>query len=130
MKKIILLLALTGFIAACDNTPPQGSSIATVQEAHEVLLKGQSAEPFLFLDVRTSGEYQGGHVPGAKNIPVQVLAQRLAEVPKDVNVYVYCESGGRSTQATNLLVDAGYTNIINMKASMRGWRGAGFETAQ
>jgi rhodanese-related sulfurtransferase len=77
------------------------------------------------LDVRTPGEYSGGHVPNAKNIPVQVLASRLAEVPKDKAVYVYCESGVRSTKAAKLLVDAGYTNVINMKASMRGWRGAG-----
>ena len=128
MYKLLTVLTLALFISACDNTPPQGSSIATVQEAHEVLSKGQAAEPFLFLDVRSSGEYQSGHVPSAKNIPVQVLAQRVAEVPKDKKVFVYCESGVRSSKATQILVDAGYTNIINMKASMRGWRNAGFET--
>jgi len=80
------------------------------------------------LDVRTPGEYKSGHVPGAKNIPVQALAEHLAEVPKDKKVFVYCESGVRSTRATQMLVDAGFTNIINMKASMRGWRNAGFET--
>ncbi|MDQ7002051.1 MAG: rhodanese-like domain-containing protein [Ghiorsea sp.] len=128
MLKYLMMLMVGLGLLACDNTPPEGSSLATVQEAHEVLLKGQKAEPFLFLDVRTPGEYQGGHVPTAKNIPVQVLAQRLAEVPKDKKVFVYCESGVRSSKATQILVDAGYTNIINMKASMRGWRGAGFKT--
>ena len=130
MYKIGLVLLVGVLMAGCDNTPPQGSSIVSVQEAHEVLLKGQQAEPFFFLDVRTSGEYSGGHVPGAKNIPVQVLADHLAEVPKTGKVFVYCESGVRSTKATQLLVDAGFTNIVNMKASMRGWRNAGFETAK
>ncbi|MDQ7005572.1 MAG: rhodanese-like domain-containing protein [Ghiorsea sp.] len=63
----------------------------------------------------------------AKNIPVQDLAGQVADVPKDKKVFVYCESGVRSTKATKILVDAGYTNIVNMKASMRGWRNAGFE---
>lgn len=127
MYKLLIVLTLGLFISACDSTPVGYTNIS-VQDAHAVLKQGTKAESFLFLDVRTSGEYSGGHVPGAKNIPVQVLASRLAEVPKDKTVYVYCESGVRSTKAANLLVDAGYTNVINMKASMRGWRGAGFET--
>jgi len=77
--------------------------------------------------VRTPGEYANGHVPGAKNIPVQSLAEHLAEVPKEGKVFVYCESGVRSTKATKILVGAGFKHVVNMKASMRGWRGAGFE---
>ncbi len=128
MFKYVMVLMVGLGLVACDSTPPEGSSLATVEQAHEVLLKGQKAEPFLFLDVRTPGEYKSGHVPGAKNIPVQALAEHLAEVPKDKKVFVYCESGVRSTRATQTLVDAGFKNIINMKASMRGWRNAGFET--
>ena len=128
MFKYVMILMVGLGLVACDSTPPEGSSLATVEQAHEVLLKGQQAEPFLFLDVRTPSEFQSGHVPGAKNIPVQALAEHLAEVPKDKKVFVYCESGVRSTRATQMLVDAGFTNIINMKASMRGWRNAGFET--
>ena len=127
MFKYVMILMVGLGLVACDNPPPQGSSLATVQEAHKVLSKGQAAEPFLFLDVRSPGEYQSGHVPGAKNIPVQTLAGQIASVPKDKKVFVYCESGVRSTKATKILVDAGYTNIVNMKASMRGWRNAGFD---
>ena len=127
MYKLLIVLTLALFISACDSTPVGYTNIS-VQDAHAVLKQDTQTEPFLFLDVRTPGEYSGGHVPNAKNIPVQVLASRLAEVPKDKAVYVYCESGVRSTKAAKLLVDAGYTNVINMKASMRGWRGAGFET--
>jgi rhodanese-related sulfurtransferase len=127
MKKLYLVLLASLLLTACDDGQVKGASVATVQDAHEVLLKGKQAAPFLFLDVRTPGEYANGHVPGAKNIPLQTLAERLAEVPKDGKVFVYCESGARSTRATKMLVDAGFKNIINMKASMRGWRNAGFE---
>jgi rhodanese-related sulfurtransferase len=127
MKKLWLVLLAGLLLTACDDGQVKGASVATVQDAHAVLLKGKKAEQFLFLDVRTPGEYADGHVPGAKNIPVQALAERLADVPKEGKVFVYCESGVRSTKATKMLVDAGFKNIINMKASMRGWRGAGFE---
>jgi len=127
MKKLWLALLAGLLVSACDDGQVKGAGLASVEEAHQVLLKGKQNEAFLFLDVRTPQEYDLGHVPGAKNIPVQSLAEHLDEVPNDGKVFVYCESGVRSTRATRMLVDAGFTNIINMKASMRGWRGAGFE---
>ena len=64
----------------------------------------------LLLDVRTPAEFAGGHVEGALNIPVQVLATRLEEVgPKEREVVVYCLSGGRSARAAGELRAAGYT---------------------
>ena len=57
----------------------------------------------LVVDVRESREYRPGHVPGAKNLPLSVLPALLPEVPKDRPVYVICQSGGRSAQATALM---------------------------
>ncbi|HEY0714662.1 MAG TPA: rhodanese-like domain-containing protein [Polyangia bacterium] len=63
----------------------------------------------LLLDVRTPEEFAGRHVPGALNIPVQVLGQRLAEVgSKDREIVVYCQAGGRSARAAAELRQAGY----------------------
>ena len=57
----------------------------------------------LVVDVRESREYRPGHVPGAKNVPLSLLPALLPEVPKDRPVYVICQSGGRSAQATALM---------------------------
>ena len=57
----------------------------------------------LVVDVRESREYRPGHVPGAKNVPLSVLPALLPEVPKDRPVYVICQSGRRSAQATALM---------------------------
>ena len=54
------------------------------------------------LDVRTPGEFGQGHLRGALNVPVQVLQQRIAEVP-GARVVVYCRSGGRSASAAKML---------------------------
>jgi phage shock protein E len=65
------------------------------------------------LDVRTPDEYRDGGYPGSVNIPLQVLAARINEVPKDKPVVVYCLSGGRSAQAARLLKSSGWTDVVN-----------------
>lgn len=124
-----LLLIIGLAITACDaGTSAKGITEVSVDQVHALLAKQD--KPMLLLDVRTPGEYASGHVPTAKNIPVGTLANRLQEVPKDVDVYVYCESGVRSTRAAELLAASGYTKVNNMRASMRGWRSANFTIEQ
>lgn len=60
------------------------------------------------LDVRTPGEYSGGHVEGFKNIPVDELREHLEELEKNKPVYVICQSGLRSYIATRILEGSGY----------------------
>lgn len=67
----------------------------------------------MIVDVRTPEEFGDGAYPGAKNIPVQDLARRLGEIPKDKAVVVYCASGGRSSAAARLLKQAGYADVVN-----------------
>jgi rhodanese-related sulfurtransferase len=57
----------------------------------------------LVIDVREAREYRPGHVPGAQNLPLSVLPARLPELPKGQPVYVICQAGGRSAQATELM---------------------------
>lgn len=67
------------------------------------------------IDVRTPAEFAGGHVEGARNIPLQALPQRLAEVgPPEQPVVVYCQMGGRSAKAADLLRGAGYKDVFNL----------------
>lgn len=68
----------------------------------------------LFVDVRTVGEYDGGHYQDAINIPVADLASRTDELlPLDRPITVYCASGARATQAYGILETAGFTNVTN-----------------
>ena len=98
-----------------------GESVTPAEVAKQI--QQPRTAPFL-LDVRTAEEFAEGHVPHATNIPVQVLATRLAEVPKDKDVVVYCHSGVRATRAAMLLKESGYTRVSEMQGSMMAWEAA------
>jgi rhodanese-related sulfurtransferase len=76
----------------------------------------------LLLDVRTPAEFAGGHLPGAKNVPVGELSARLGELPKDRAIVAYCQSGMRSASAVRLLRAQGFEawNLGGMGAYDRG----------
>jgi rhodanese-related sulfurtransferase len=73
----------------------------------------------VLLDVRTAEEFATGHLPGAKNIPVQELSARLRELPPKASVVVYCRSGGRSAAATQILWGRGH-DVLDI-ATMAAW---------
>lgn len=70
------------------------------------------------LDTRTVQEYNGGHLEGFKNIPVDDLRERIEEVEKGKPVYVICQSGLRSYIAARILVGNGY-EVYNFSGGFR-----------
>lgn len=75
------------------------------------------------IDVREVHEYKRGHIAGAANIPLSQLPQRMEEIPKDKQVFLYCQSGMRSKQAAKLLSRKGYTNLANLNGGISAWSG-------
>jgi rhodanese-related sulfurtransferase len=69
----------------------------------------------VLLDVRNVEEYQEGHIPESKNIPLKNLNE-VTSVVKDENtpLYVYCRSGVRSGRAVSILKHMGYTKVVNI----------------
>ncbi len=68
----------------------------------------------LIIDVRSKAEFNGGHIKGAINIPVNVLISHLGQL-KDKNqpIITCCASGMRSASAKNILQSNGYKNVYN-----------------
>ncbi|SDI32091.1 rhodanese-like domain-containing protein [Natribacillus halophilus] len=76
------------------------------------------------IDVREPKEYNGGHIWGARNIPLSQLKQRLIEVRKDQQVYLYDNSGSRSRQAARILKKKnGNDNLHYLKSGFKKWTG-------
>lgn len=80
------------------------------------------------IDVREDHEYVAGHAPTAVSLPLSVLTERVAEVPRDETVYIICESGGRSAQACQWLEGQGY-DVVNVLGGTSAWRAAGLPIA-
>ena len=73
----------------------------------------------VLLDVRTRGEFSKGHIPGAVNIPVDELRSRLAEVPSDKPVIIYCAVGQRGYLATRILMAHGFRDVRNLSGGYK-----------
>ena len=85
------------------------------------------AEGALILDVRSPGEFAGGHVPGAKNIPLDRLATEISRLgPKDKAIVTCCASGMRSASAAAILRSEGFTRVANGGS----WRGLGAKLSE
>jgi phage shock protein E len=65
------------------------------------------------IDVRTPEEFRDGAYPGAINIPVSSLGNRLADISKEKPVVLYCASGARSASAARTMKQAGFTDVVN-----------------
>jgi rhodanese-related sulfurtransferase len=79
----------------------------------------------VLIDVREQEEYDAGHIPGVKLIPLGQLQQRLAEIPTDKTVVVTCRSGNRSGQGAVLLRQSGFSRVHNMDGGILAWEAAG-----
>lgn len=76
------------------------------------------------IDVRDPREYEGGHILGARNIPMSQLKQRLNEIRTDQPVYLYCQSGIRSSQAAQILKKKrGVEELYHLKGGFKKWTG-------
>lgn len=80
----------------------------------EVNYKELIKQGAVVLDVRSKEEFEGGHVKGALNIPLDTLSSNLKKIgDKDTYIITCCMSGGRSSVAKNILHSAGYDNVHN-----------------
>ena len=84
---------------------------------------GEDLEHVL-IDVRTPAEYESGYIDGAGNINVEILEQNLDLIPRDVPIVVYCRSGNRSAQATQILVQNGFTEVYDL-GGVLDWEASG-----
>jgi rhodanese-related sulfurtransferase len=77
------------------------------------------------IDVRTDQEVARGVIPGARHIPLQQLAGRFGEIPRDRPVVFYCQSGARSAQASYFLASQGWADVSNLAGGIVAWAGRG-----
>ena len=75
------------------------------------------------IDVREPNEFEGGHILGARNIPMSQMKMRMKEVRPDMPVYLYCQSGMRSARAAQFLHRKGYRDLTQLQGGFKKWSG-------
>lgn len=85
------------------------------------LVEGEGA---VLLDVREQEEWDAGHAPAARHVPMSTISGRAADIPTDALVVCVCRSGGRSAAVTEALLNGGW-NAVNLEGGMQAWHAAG-----
>jgi rhodanese-related sulfurtransferase/rubrerythrin len=87
------------------------------------IIKEKSTSEYCLLDVRQPGEYEQGHIPGARLIPLTELQSNLKNIHPDRMTIVYCRSGNRSRSAVGILNGAGLEDVYNMEGGILAYNG-------
>jgi rhodanese-related sulfurtransferase len=85
----------------------------------------QEHKDAIILDVRTTGEFESGHLPNALHINYfdAGFAQNVSKLDKNQLYLVYCQSGGRSASAAEKMASLGFTSLYNLRGGIGLWRG-------
>ncbi len=75
----------------------------------------------LLIDVREPHEWAGGHIEGARHIPMRTIPQQLDSIPRDRDVVIYCQHGQRSAQVLDFMRAQGFTRARHLKGGYVAW---------
>jgi hydroxyacylglutathione hydrolase len=108
-----------------------GRTLATMEQiaVEELDARIREGKVARVVDVRRPGEWQAGHIPSAAHLPLNALAQDADTLPANQPLAVICAGGYRSSIATSILEQKGFTRITNVVGGMAAWRGANLEVA-
>ena len=127
MKKILSLLSIVVLIS-CGETNSQVVQNIKAEKFQEF----STLNDGIIIDVRTAAEFNSGHIKDATNIDFYAndFTDKLKIVRKDVPIYVYCRSGGRSSSAAKKMEELGFSKVYNMLGGIGSWNSKGFKTIQ
>jgi len=105
------------------SSPPHGPAAIDTAGLREQLTAGSSPR---IIDVRTPAEFETAHIPGAYNVPLDLLREHRTELRThlDEDVVLVCRSGARATQAGQTLADAGPPNVKVLTGGILAWQAA------
>jgi thioredoxin 1 len=117
--KHLFLLFIASFCFACNGTSQNIINLSVADFEKQVI--GTTIQ---LVDVRTSGEYESGHIGDAKLMDVNEdeFDTQIASLDKTKPVYVYCLSGGRSKTAAKTMIKQGFTQVYNLDGGIMAWR--------
>jgi len=126
---VLLIFLPLNFQNSLVTVKAQSYTTISVHEAYAMINSSILYPNLIVLDVRDQSEYNVNHICNATLIPLSELETRITELDpyNDTEIIVYCLSGGRSTSASLILVNNGFTKIYNMRGGITEWISADYE---
>lgn len=94
-------------------------------EVGPVEARTRQLEGALMIDVREPDEWDAGHAPGARLVPLAQLARQLPSLPRDREILFICRTGRRSALATQMAQRVGVERAANVRGGMVAWNRVG-----
>lgn len=117
---LLILILIVISLVLQGGTQPLAAEI-NVDEAYKKYEEGT-----FVLDVRTQEEWDDYHAPDTTLIPLDQLANRVDEVPRDQEIVVICRSGNRSQVGRDILLEAGFEQVTSAAGGLKAWSAAGY----
>lgn len=127
MKKLFTLLLVALVVVSCKDSMQSQVEMITPEQVYEAVYGGDTLQ---LIDVRTTEEYGVSHLKNAQNICVtnDDFEEKAAGLDKTKPVYVYCQKGGRSARAAEILKEMGFTKVYDLQGGMENWESKKLET--
>ena len=105
------------------------SNTSLLTEIEAIALKEKlDLQQVILVDVRESGEYASEHILGSVSIPLSTFDENLLENTGDKPLVICCQSGMRSSRASQKLLENGYDHVMQLKGGLSSWKAAGLKT--
>lgn len=128
VKRLLFAFALLYALTGCSQKPPHSQSgdvvvlAAPINFAHLL-----TTEKGILLDVRTPAEWKKGHLKDALHLDIfnDNFEAAINQLDTNATIYVYCASGGRSSEAAEMMHKKGFRKVVDMDGGLRAWQNEG-----
>lgn len=130
-KKLYMLASILGaaatLFAGAGSASADGIRQVSPDEAEQLIRANAGNMRFVVMDIRTPGEYRGGHIPNAVLLDFHSPAFRdnLAALDRGKAYLIYCRSGNRSGRALGMMRELGFASVYELRGGIRAWLSSG-----
>ncbi|HFQ13480.1 MAG TPA: rhodanese-like domain-containing protein [Gammaproteobacteria bacterium] len=89
----------------------------------------ENEQEIKLIDIRETAEFDRGAIPGAENIPVRLLPEKISQLDRDQIHVFYCQVGIRSAQICAWFMERGFAHVHNLRGGIHAWTHSGLRVA-
>ncbi len=130
--RLLLIIPLLFFSCGEKSYISENISDINAESGHALIEKNKGSDNFVIIDVRTPGEFNGGHLAGAVNINSASgdFSDRIQAMDRNKIYLVYCRTSHRSSAVMPLFQKLGFKRVYNLEGGIVAWVSKGYEVVK